>query len=390
MTFPLKEITRPRPAFWREFVVARAATTEAELHMVLLRSEGGPLPPSSDALEQAVSRHLRAAEMATEPPSSLHRRIGDWWSGASVDRAWINLHAAELLMSGSLSPEELEERIPAVIAHLKLTLNADDERRIRAIERLTAPPTRTSRLRARSPLLKSTVTGQDQGWLRRREAFNMALRWAYMAADEQYARVRSLRNILICWTVLLTLLATTIVLVGRFAPHLVPLCFDPNAANETTQPLACPTGTESAAGTTPGLPWDAGVVALFGLVGGALTAAIAVQKIKGTSTPYAIPLALAAFKLPFGALGALIGLLFIQGQFVPGLSALDKPAQILAYAVVLGSAQQIATRLVDQRAQSILSAVPSADIDTEPTARTTTMPSVAPTLPPRRPRLVSR
>jgi len=65
--------------------------------------------------------------------------------------------------------------------------------------------------------------------------------------------------------------------------------------------------------------------------------------------------------VPSGALTAVAGLLLLRGQFLPGLSALDTQQQILAYALVLGYAQQLFTRLIDRRAQSILDGVPSKD-----------------------------
>lgn len=42
------------------------------------------------------------------------------------------------------------------------------------------------------------------------------------------------------------------------------------------------------------------------------------------------PVVLALLKLPTGALTAPLGLLLMRGGFVPGLSALDSPAQIIA------------------------------------------------------------
>jgi hypothetical protein len=42
---------------------------------------------------------------------------------------------------------------------------------------------------------------------------------------------------------------------------------------------------------------------------------------------------------------------------VPGLSGLETQRQILAYALVLGYAQQVATRLIDERAQRIVDGV---------------------------------
>jgi len=74
-----------------------------------------------------------------------------------------------------------------------------------------------------------------------------------------------------------------------------------------------------------------------------------------------LPVSLAALKLPTGAITAFLGLLLMRGQFVPGLSALDTPAQILAWALVFGYAQQLFTRLVDQQGQTILENVRGAD-----------------------------
>ncbi|MGZ6576345.1 MAG: hypothetical protein ACXVHJ_35815, partial [Solirubrobacteraceae bacterium] len=76
-----------------------------------------------------------------------------------------------------------------------------------------------------------------------------------------------------------------------------------------------------------------------------------------TSTPYSLPLALAVLKLPTGALTALLGLLLMRGGFVPGLSALDSSAQIIAWALVFGYSQQLLTHLVDKQAQTVLEGV---------------------------------
>jgi len=118
---------------------------------------------------------------------------------------------------------------------------------------------------------------------------------------------------------------------------------------------ASPTGRTGPSGG------DIVIIARLGLLGGALAAAFAIRTLRGTSTPYDVPIALAALKVPSGALTAVAGLLLLRGQFLPGLSALDTQQQILAYALVLGYAQQLFTRLIDRRAQSILDGVPSKD-----------------------------
>jgi hypothetical protein len=67
-----------------------------------------------------------------------------------------------------------------------------------------------------------------------------------------------------------------------------------------------------------------------------------------------VPLALAVLKLPTGALTAILGLLLMRGGFIPGLGALDTPAQIIVWAIVLGYSQQLLTQFVDRHAQSEL------------------------------------
>ena len=66
---------------------------------------------------------------------------------------------------------------------------------------------------------------------------------------------------------------------------------------------------------------------------------------------------MAVFKLPTGAVTAVIGLLLMRADFVPGLSALDSPAQILGWAVVFGIAQQLVTRFADVQASTMLESV---------------------------------
>jgi len=102
---------------------------------------------------------------------------------------------------------------------------------------------------------------------------------------------------------------------------------------------------------------DVLLVELVGLAAAAVAAAAAIRKIRGSSEPHGLPVALAVLKLPTGAVTALLGILLMRGGFVPGLSALDTSAQILAWALVFGYAQQLFTRLVDQRADSVLQSV---------------------------------
>jgi hypothetical protein len=108
-------------------------------------------------------------------------------------------------------------------------------------------------------------------------------------------------------------------------------------------------------------PYDLFVVELVGLSAAAIAGAAAIRGIRGSSERYGLPVAMAALKLPTGALTAVLGVLLMRGQFVPGLSALDTSAQIIAWALVFGYAQQAFTRLVDRQGQSVLDSVRDVD-----------------------------
>jgi hypothetical protein len=123
------------------------------------------------------------------------------------------------------------------------------------------------------------------------------------------------------------------------------------------------------------------IVVGLGLLGGALAAAFAIRNVRGSSTPYDIPIALALLKVPSGSLTATAGILLLGGGFVPGLSELDSQRQILAYALVFGYAQQLATRFIDDRAQSLLNSLPSKDPEAKQPVPSTQPAPAPPTAP---------
>lgn len=103
--------------------------------------------------------------------------------------------------------------------------------------------------------------------------------------------------------------------------------------------------------------WDVPLVLLIGLLAGAVAAAASLRNNRGTALPFKVPVALALLKLPAGALTAFLGIELMRGGFVPGLSALDSSAQIVAWAIVFGSSQQLLTRLVDRQGETVIDAV---------------------------------
>jgi hypothetical protein len=270
--------------------------------------------------------------------------MANWWRGTLVEAAYRNMHTARAQMIDLMDANELRAEIPMVVARANATLHRDDPRRT-TVEELEAETVEGLRPRMRR------VVGDS-----------------YEQLDLEHAQLRSFRNILLIAAVFIAVLTTgTIYFVSR-NPSLMPLCFDREVASGV-EPLVttvagknCPTGSGDSVGPAGS---DILVVAVLGALGGALAATLSIRNLKGTSTPYDVPVALAFLKVPLGALTAILALVAIQGDFVPGLSILDSQGQILAYALVFGFAQQTFSRLLDQRAQSLLEGLPGGT-STEP------------------------
>ncbi len=325
-------------------------------------------PPDGDstALIESIGVHLSAAREA----ALARRRIGD---KAALERAISNLDAAETMLLNVAPAEYLESRFPGVLNDVDRHLLPTDRRR-QHLEGLA------QRIATQDPL----STGADGIAARKayqeilcqeRLTIAAASRAASSEALREHLRVRSFRNVLTVAGALLAALATALVVVGLLNPTAIPLCFAPEEAGQAV--VVCPTAqsapfsTDQAVGATARdvddavgdtvRPIDVLLVALVGLSAAAVAAAAAIRGIRGSSEPHGLPVAVAVLKLPTGAVTAILGLLLMRGQFVPGLSALDTSGQILAWALVFGYAQQLFTRLVDQQAHTVLGAVRGED-----------------------------
>jgi hypothetical protein len=373
-----------RMAAWQEQVIAKAEFLAHECVRLAAarRADDGPVHDATDdrleaarradydVVHHATNERLEAARRAAgvdgngqpDGRSGRQGRIAKAWTGAPIEGAFVNLHLAEIVLVQLYGEEEIRARSPGVLARMQHCLAPTDRRRLQAEATfgaydVGAPDAGardgTTTVMPRAPLEAAAVANciPTSGELRpRRDAFREAMKVSYEAADEQHARVRNLRNVLLVAAAVLAALVGLLCLVGVLAPAAIPLCFTKSSGG------ACPSSN-----TGNPHPLDIPIVALMGMVGGALSATLAIQRLRTTAmpTPYAIPVSLALLKLPAGALTAIGGMLLIHGEFIPGLSNLDSQGQVLSYAIVLGVAQQVVTRFVDQRAETVLAAVPS-------------------------------
>jgi hypothetical protein len=370
---PRAAIDKPVRVAWREGTLTRAEELES------LHAWVGHHPEStkSEALAEAIKLHLAAARDAARYKRPRFRTSAN---GSLIERAMSNLDAAEAALLNIAPYQYVLGQVPSLLNHVQRHLIPNDPRR-QEFERIARQlgvkdpdhPLAQS-IKDQEPDAKKKTIEEERGKI------VSAVRGASSAALREQLRVRSFRNVLVATTLLLTVLAAGVAILGLVSPTTVPLCFEPEKSGQTVvvcptaQSALLPTGQQAgpvapdvddAVKQTAG-PWDLFTVEVIGLIAAAVAAAVAIRGIRGSSEPYGLPVALAALKLPTGAVTAFLGLLLMRGQFVPGLSALDTSAQILAWALVFGYAQQLFTRLVDQQAHTVLDTVRGADKRTEP------------------------
>jgi hypothetical protein len=349
-------------AAWQEEVLATAHFVKSERDRLLSRDRMNDdatcpsYPPTDVPLKAALQ--VAGVQEDGEPVQCASRIDGpvNWlanaWTGRSIKGAFAHLHLALTGLVDLYTEDEIKAHSPAVLARMQYCLAATDRRRQEAEALFGTVPGGAPAGTTRPQRIHSGVGSAADGngtvteLCRRRAAFREATRISYEAADEQYARIHTLRNTLIIAAAVLTALVAVVCIVGLRLPTAIPLC----------SPSACPTTD----GNVP-QPWDISIVALLGILGGAMSATFAIQRLRVTPVPISKDLKvwLAFLKLPAGALTAIGGLILISGRFIPGLTDLDTQGTILAYAIVLGVAQQLVTRFVDQKAEDVLAAVPS-------------------------------
>ena len=359
----------PVNAGWREATLTRAKELEA-LNSWIRESgsgdAGGGARRHADDLLKAAELHIAAARDAA----------GDrrWFrlphKAARMERARSNLDAAEAHLMQMAPPAYLLGQMPSVLNHVQRHLASSDARR-KHFERIA------TRLGVAEPSDSTTTEPQLTADEKRhevcleREKIVSALRAASSAGLREQIRLHSFRNVVVATTALLAILVVGFALIGFLSPRLIPLCFQPEAGAEIL--VVCPTSQSIVGPVSPGsgpsvvdiddvvdktaTPLDLLAVEAVGLAAAAIAAATAIRRIRGSSERYDLPVALALLKLPTGAMTAVLGLLLMRGQFIPGLSALDSSAQILAWALVFGYAQQLFTRRIDQQAHSVLDGI---------------------------------
>jgi hypothetical protein len=374
----------PVSVAWREGTLTRAEELEALCGWVRAKDvqKNDEVRKHDEVLASAIRRHLDAARQAAHAVKlEPKKRFRIFRNGPLIERAMSNLDAAEAHLLNLAQADYILGQMPCLLRHVRCHLPQTDPAR-QEFERIAQ---RLGIKDSDHPLVQNpkgpTLAEKREIIEEERGKIVTTVRAASSAALREHIRLRSFRNVVVVTTILMALLAIGVALTGFFRPTLIPLCFAPQESGQAV--VVCPTAQSAPfsitqqSGTSPqpdtqvkdiddavqqtASQQDLIVVELVGLTAAAIATAAAIRRIKGSSERYGLPVALAALKLPTGAITAFLGLLLMRGQFVPGLSALDTSAQILAWALVFGYAQQLFTRLVDQQGQTVLENVRGAD-----------------------------
>ena len=316
-----------------------------------------PAGPMPHLIKEALDEATKGADPARERLTTRYV-----FTGASYERTLSSLDAAEVHLLRLVPLQVLAGALPSIQAHVSRYLAKDDPRRLavdeivqhRAAPAPAAPPAPPGNGR-------STALEQEQ-----RDILLNAQHAANAQRLRDLMRLRQFRNVLLGGFLVFMGIAIVLGVIGSVSPTTIPLCFAPETDGNTT--IVCPSGETFVGQVNPGFDHDPAIaktvaggdiwlVELLGLLGAALTGAAALRNLKGTTTPYFVSVTLALFKLPTGAVTAVVGLLLMRADFVPGLSALDTSAQILGWAVVFGIAQQLVTRFADSKAAGLLESV---------------------------------
>jgi hypothetical protein len=319
------------------------------------------------------AEHLFEAEGYIADGSSPRK----WFNGTRVEGTWGHIDASVVDMVRCVfSDEQILGMAP----------------RLRATFARTLGPLRPERVAACAVL--EQVTGDPPAEIaqRDREILAGAIQAANDSNAANYQRLRRFQSKLIGASGALFVLVVMLVALGWWRPHLVPLCFpDPDAPveeqssadtadaavvqdNAPVEParVICPstplppradtgTFTDAALGDGDARADNADVltVVLFGLVGASLTSvAFVIRPAPATALPASsIRLFQALVKAETGIIAAVLGLLFLRAGVVPGFTHVDTRSQILVYAVVFGASQQLITRLIDARSDTLLGSV---------------------------------
>lgn len=312
----------PRTA-WR--ILAR---NQARILFDLVREIESSEPPLT-AEQKADARLIRecigrAVWAASWKPHRIRDVVKDWYSGASIETAWSELHSASERLLLIQPAGRVLARVSDINAALRSNLKADDPR-------LSVATAWLSTLATKTP---SDITPED------RDQLVAYQRIADIAGDEAHENVRSFRNLLIAVGASITVALVALGVLHAVDPHFIDLATTHAGPHADAVEL-----------------WQ---VELVGALGGLIAAVFTVAKLGGFGGPYRLPAYQALIRVPAGAAVSIAAVVLVQSGQVKELNG-QTGLGILAVALVFGYSPDILLRLMDQKATAVLGQAQSKD-----------------------------
>jgi hypothetical protein len=289
------DVAAARFSAWRVPVGERLQWLQAELD-----SRETPPPPG-------VIESMRIAHRST----NAKPKLANWYSGADIERAWRALHHAEARIHATAP--DLGGRLPALRERAQEDLESKDQR-----------------LKALCAITPAKIGPEE------RAAVSEAMRAAYSVSDNSHTAVRSLRNRLLLFGLLMLGLNLGLGVLSSISPNLLPLCVKEFCA-------------AGGAGATSGDVW---LIQLLGALGGAVAVVILLLRTRPSVVAYTLTPYQACIKIMLGAVLAIAGVLIAATGVLEGIVT-TRPA-LLVLALILGYSQQVGTRFLDSYADTVV------------------------------------
>jgi hypothetical protein len=283
----------------------------------LARTLDDPPGDGQKYLDLAADRLSTAQELCEPDPNGAERYAGfmEWFTGSAQERAWGAIHEADILLTYVRPDKDVKAEFP----HLRQMIR---ERTVGS---------------SRDELLDVIKANKD---ILNRDEVAAAKEFLYTLSDAGYEEKRSFRNIVICMILALVVVTALLAAVGTVDQSL----FHPLLRGKL----------DTAA---PAL-WK---IELVGAVAGLIVAIGSLNGLAALRGPYSLAVVQGMLKVPMGALTGLIGALFVQSNEFKIVQPTHLSA-FYAWVFVFGAAQWLITRLVDQKAKTVVAdAKPGAD-----------------------------
>ena len=238
--------------------------------------------------------------------------LREWLTGARIEAVWQTLHGVERALVMYRSGKDLKGGLDGMVADAKRYLPKHDQSVGQAARWTRVPP-------------------KDLGEFR--SGVRDLLERSHDASNEFHEAARRLRNGMLGITILTVASIVALLVVQWLVPSI----------------WLVPPPTEFT-----GAPWMLlAFVMVAGSLGAFITAIPTTIRARSAGLPYRLPIQQGLLKLALGPLVSVVGVMFVAGGLVATMKT-GGVAELLALAVIFGSAQQALTAFADKSAGDLL------------------------------------